>query len=55
MLLTLTTTHEPATDLGFLLHKKPTMRILAVPERKGVQDIGNSPSGPFYRGEERKP
>ena len=23
MLLTLTTTHEPATDLGFLLHKHP--------------------------------
>ena len=24
MLLTLTTTHEPATDLGYLLHKNPT-------------------------------
>lgn len=24
MLLTLTTTHQPATDLGFLLHKNPT-------------------------------
>lgn len=24
MLLTLTTTHEPATDLGFLLHKNPS-------------------------------
>lgn len=23
MLLTITTTHEPATDLGFLLHKHP--------------------------------
>jgi len=23
MLLTLTTTHEPATDLGYLLHKNP--------------------------------
>ncbi len=23
MLLTLTTTHEPATDRGFLLHKNP--------------------------------
>ena len=23
MLLTLTTTHNPATDLGFLLHKNP--------------------------------
>lgn len=23
VLLTLTTTHEPATDLGFLLHKHP--------------------------------
>jgi hypothetical protein len=23
MLLTLTTTHRPATDLGFLLHKHP--------------------------------
>lgn len=23
MLLTLTTTHEPATDLGFLVHKNP--------------------------------
>jgi hypothetical protein len=23
MLLTLRTTHEPATDLGFLLHKNP--------------------------------
>ncbi len=23
MLLTLTTTHQPATDLGFLLHKHP--------------------------------
>ena len=23
MLLTITTTHEPATDLGFLLHKNP--------------------------------
>ena len=24
MLLTLTTTHQPATDLGYLLHKNPT-------------------------------
>ncbi|HZK82248.1 MAG TPA: hypothetical protein VFC46_14300, partial [Humisphaera sp.] len=24
MLLTLTTTHSPATDLGYLLHKNPT-------------------------------
>lgn len=24
MLLTLTTTHQPATDLGFLLHKNPS-------------------------------
>jgi len=24
MLLTLTTTHRPATDLGYLLHKNPT-------------------------------
>ncbi|MGQ0568808.1 MAG: hypothetical protein ACT4P5_04640, partial [Armatimonadota bacterium] len=23
MLLTITTTHEPATDLGYLLHKHP--------------------------------
>lgn len=23
MLLTITTTHQPATDLGYLLHKKP--------------------------------
>lgn len=23
MLLTITTTHKPATDLGFLLHKHP--------------------------------
>ena len=23
MLLTITTTHQPATDLGFLLHKHP--------------------------------
>ena len=23
MLLTITTTHQPATDLGFLLHKRP--------------------------------
>ena len=23
MLLTITTTHQPATDLGFLLHKNP--------------------------------
>ncbi len=23
MLLTLTTTHQPATDLGYLLHKNP--------------------------------
>lgn len=23
MLLTISTTHEPATDLGFLLHKNP--------------------------------
>ncbi|MCI0490144.1 MAG: hypothetical protein L0229_26420 [Blastocatellia bacterium] len=23
MLLTITTTHKPATDLGFLLHKNP--------------------------------
>jgi hypothetical protein len=26
MLLTLTTTHQPATDLGFLLHKHPEWR-----------------------------
>ena len=26
MLLTLTTTHAPATDLGYLLHKNPTRR-----------------------------
>jgi hypothetical protein len=24
MLLTISTTHQPATDLGFLLHKKPS-------------------------------
>ncbi len=24
MLLTVTTTHQPATDLGYLLHKNPT-------------------------------
>ncbi|MDE3076603.1 MAG: 3' terminal RNA ribose 2'-O-methyltransferase Hen1, partial [Chloroflexota bacterium] len=24
MLLTITTTHQPATDLGFLLHKNPS-------------------------------
>jgi hypothetical protein len=24
MLLTITTTHNPATDLGFLLHKNPS-------------------------------
>ena len=26
MLLTLTTTHRPATDLGYLLHKDPAKR-----------------------------
>ena len=26
MLLTITTTHRPATDLGFLLHKNPARR-----------------------------
>src|SRR5437868_12857312 len=30
MLLTLTTTHRPATDLGYLLHKNPA-RTFAIP------------------------
>ena len=30
MLLTLTTTHAPATDLGYLLHKHPA-RLQSVP------------------------
>lgn len=30
MLLTITTTHAPATDLGFLLHKHPDPRLLRV-------------------------
>lgn len=31
MLLTLTTTHRPATDLGYLLYKNPPLLVAAVP------------------------
>ena len=33
MLLTVTTTHEPATDLGYLLHKNPARVLVSVPVR----------------------
>ena len=38
MLLTLTTTHEPATDLGYLLHKNP---VRMQTESKFGECLGN--------------
>jgi len=38
VLLTITTAHEPATELGFLLHKNPG----AVHERELSFGVGNS-------------
>ena len=40
MLLTISTTHRPATDLGFLLHKNPGHRHLA--------DMGFGTAQVFY-------
>lgn len=38
MLLTITTTHRPATDLGFLLHKHPA-RLHSRPQTHGVAHV----------------
>ena len=38
MLLTITTTHTPATDLGFLLHKNP-MRVHTLTMKFGTAHI----------------
>lgn len=38
MLLTITTTHRPATDLGFLLHKHPG-RVQSFPQSSGVAHV----------------
>ncbi len=38
MLLTVTTTHRPATDLGFLLHKHPE-RVQSFPQSAGVAHV----------------
>jgi hypothetical protein len=40
MLLTLTTTHSPATDLGYLLHKNPA--------RPQTFDLAFGPAHVFY-------
>ncbi len=38
MLLTISTTHEPATDLGYLLHKHPG-RLQSFPESVGIAHV----------------
>jgi 3' terminal RNA ribose 2'-O-methyltransferase Hen1 len=38
VLLTITTTHSPATDLGFLLHKNPS-RVQAFPQSTGTAHV----------------
>ena len=38
MLLTISTTHEPATDLGFLLHKHPG-RVQSFPQSVGTAHV----------------
>ena len=38
MLLTITTTHRPATDLGYLLHKHPG-RVQSFPQSSGVAHV----------------
>lgn len=38
MLLTVSTTHDPATDLGYLLHKHPG-RVQSFPESTGVAHV----------------
>ncbi len=38
MLLTISTTHQPATDLGFLLHKHPD-RVQQFPQSFGVATV----------------
>ncbi|WP_216209551.1 3' terminal RNA ribose 2'-O-methyltransferase Hen1 [Amycolatopsis aidingensis] len=45
MLLTITTTHEPATDLGFLLHKHPD-RAQAFPVSAGNAHVFYPEAGP---------
>jgi len=40
MLLTLTTTHPPATDLGYLLHKNPA--------RMQTEELSFGPAHVFY-------
>lgn len=40
MLLTLTTTHRPASDLGYLLHKNPA--------RQHVVELAFGPARVFY-------
>ena len=38
VLLTISTTHEPATDLGYLLHKHPG-RVQSFPESVGTAHV----------------
>lgn len=45
MLLTLSTTHEPATDLGYLLHKHPD-RVQSFPLSFGLARVFYPESGP---------
>lgn len=42
MLLTISTTHQPATDLGFLLHKHPDKAHVYYPEAN-VHSTANQP------------
>lgn len=45
MLLTFTTTHSPATDLGFLLHKHPDRHKLVVAHAGMKEDMQGRGSG----------
>jgi protein phosphatase len=57
VLLTLTTTHRPATDLGYLLHKNPgNVRTVDQPFQPGIKCRGREYLriiyGPEYTAEE---
>jgi len=51
MLLTLTTTHSPATDLGYLLYKNPARRPVQRPRATAaLSDVQPLPLGRFMLG-----
>ena len=55
MLLTITTTHQPATDLGYLLYKNPARTQIFPPAQKqnrwDHQRFGNGGGGKLNRGD----